>query len=337
MNAKTYIATVRRDADGKGLARAEQKANGDWSVEFLLRDQDVHCLAVDPLDPEVIYAGTQGEGVLRSNDRGRTWGPAGLLGQTVRALSVSRTEPGTVYAGTRPAYLFASRDGGANWSELTSFRRIRSRWFWFSPAGKPFTAYVQAIGLTPEDPNVIVVGIELGAVVRSTDGGRTWSAHRKGALRDCHWLTFHATNGDWVYEAGGTGGGAAVSRDGGETWHKAKVGLDRRYGWACAADPAQPEIWYVSVSPGPGKAHSPGNAEAYIFRSLDGAPWQKLSGGLPQPLDHMPYALLTDPAAPGHLYAGLNNGHVWHSSDYGDTWSKLPFDLKSIERTLIMV
>lgn len=28
--------------------------------------------------------------------------------------------------------------------------------------------------------------------------------------------------------------------------------------------------------------------------------------------------LLTDPAAPGHVYAGLSHGEIWHSTDYGD-------------------
>jgi hypothetical protein len=90
------------------------------------------------------------------------------------------------------------------------------------------------------------------------------------------------------------------------------------------------------------KAHNDGHAEAFIFRSAGGAPWQKLAlseaeGGLPQPLNHMPYALLTDPAAPGHLYTGLSNGEVWHSTDHGDTWKQLPFNLAGIHRTLIML
>src|SRR5271166_5267189 len=110
-----------------------------------------------------------------------------------------------------------SRDGGANWADLRSFRRIRSRWFWFSPAEKPYSAYVQAIALSPTDPSTIVVGIEAGAVVRSTDGGQSWSGHRRGALRDCHSLTFHSTNGNWVYEGGGSiGAGVSVSR--GAVW-----------------------------------------------------------------------------------------------------------------------
>src|SRR6266567_3078639 len=235
MSMNTFLATT-----SQGLARASQSASGEWSVEFLLSEQDVRCLAADPLNSRVIYAGTQGQGVLRSEDGGKTWRSVGLAGHIVKALAASRTQPGTVYAGTKPALLFVSRDGGASWMELASFRRIRSRWFWFSPA----------------DPKVILVGIEAGAVVQSLDGGQTWSGHRRGALRDCHSLTFHVTHGDWVYEGGGSGAGVSVSRDAGAAWTQSREGLDRHYGWAVAADPDHPEVWYASVAPSALKAHS---------------------------------------------------------------------------------
>jgi hypothetical protein len=38
----------------------------------------------------------------------------------------------------------------------------------------------------------------------------------------------------------------------------------------------------------------------------------------------MPYALLTDPTDPGHVYTSLSNGEVLHSTDHGDTWHRLP-------------
>jgi photosystem II stability/assembly factor-like uncharacterized protein len=172
-------------------------------------------------------------------------------------------------------------------------------------------------------------------VLRTTDGGQTWSTHRKGALRDCHSITFHLANGDRVYEAGGTGAGAAYSANGGETWTQPKDdALDRHYGWAVAADPANPAVWYVSESTGPFAAHGGSNAQAYIYRH-DGSRWKRLGGGLPDPLSSMPYALITDPAAPGHLYAGLQNGEVWHSADHGDTWMLLPVRFSSIHRSLI--
>jgi hypothetical protein len=337
MNATVFISTT-----GQGVARAERGDTGEWPVEFLLQDQKIPCLTADPLNPGVVYAGTR-DGVLRSGDRGQSWHPAGLDGQVIKSLAASPIQPGVIYAGTKPPTIFVSRDGGATWTELDSFRRMR-RWFWYTPA-EPGAPYVQAIALSPTDPNVIVAGIEFGAVLRSADGGQTWQGHLKGAIRDCHTLTFHAKNGDWVYQTGGSGAGAAFSRDGGITWTQPKVGLDRHYGWACAADPARPEVWYVSIAPTfvfphfskfP-IAHFDGYAHAHIFRTTGGAGWKKLSGGLPQPIHHMPYALLTDPAAPGQLYAGLSSGDVWHSADHGDTWQQLPFNLSGIDRSMIVL
>ena len=332
MNAKTFIATA-----GHGLIRSTRQADGQWLVELLLTDHEVRCLAADPLDSSVLYVGTQGKGVLRSGDRGDTWQPAGLAGKIVKSIAVSRAEPGVVYAGTKPPMVFVSRDHGTTWTELAAFRRIRSRAFWFSPAEPPGTAYVQSIALSPTDPAIILAGIEFGAVVRSVDGGKTWMDHRPGALRDCHSLMFHPTDGNWVYEGGGSGGGVAVSQDAGKTWQQPKGGLDRHYGWAVAADPAQPEVWYASLSSGAMKAHSAGNAQAHIFRSAGNSHWRRLSGGLPQPLNEMPYALCIDPSAPGHVYAGLSSGDVWHSPDHGETWRKLPFSLTGIHRALIVL
>jgi hypothetical protein len=323
----------------RGNQRAVEMTTGQWELEPILPDQDVRCLEANQCRPGNLYAGTQGNGVLRSDDYGKTWQVAGLEGKVVKSLASSQFEPDTLYAGSKPAAIYVSRDGGGNWIELESFQNIPGRWFWMSPAERPFKAYVQSIGLSPEDPHVIVAGIEAGAVVRSVDGGVTWSGHLKGTVRDCHSLTFHYSDGDWVYEAGG--GGAAFSRDGGASWTQPRKGLDRRYGWACAADPGKPEVWYVSASPSfswkhfQPTGHVDGQADTYIFRKVGGAGWEKLAGGLPQPLDYMAYALVTDPGNSGHLYAGLSSGDVWFSVDFGDTWEKLPLNLVGINNMLL--
>jgi len=337
MNARVFISTT-----SQGLMRVECRGNGQWHTELVLAGQSVQCLAADPLNSNIVYAGTRSSGVLKSEDRGETWQAAGLSGTVVKSLAVSPLEPGVIYAGTKPPGIFVSHNRGQDWTELDRFHKMR-RWFWFTPAeaGAP---YVQALALSPTDPNVIVAGIEYGAVLRSADAGKTWQGHQRRALRDCHSLTFHAAKGSWVYEGGGSGRGAAFSQDAGITWTQPK-GLDRHYGWACAADPVRPEVWYVSAAPlfvfphfnKYPIGHFDGYAHACIFRATGGAGWQKLGGGLPQPLDYMPYALLTDSAAPGHLYAGLSNGDVWFSAHYGDSWQLLPFNLTQIHRSLIML
>lgn len=321
--------------DHHRIIRAECGTDGNWQVETFLPETKPATVAADPVNRGIFYAGTDGNGIYRSTDGGKSWTQTGLAGKTVKSIAVSPHDAKVIYAGVKPAAIYKSIDGGHTWQEMEGFRRIPNRWFWFSPAEPPFQAYVMAIAVSPQEPGVVLAGVELGAVVRSEDGGQTWSGHRRGALRDCHSLKFHANLGDWVFEAGGTGGGAAVSRDGGRTWRQPRAGLAKRYGVACAADPEQPEVWYVAVAPGPGKAYGQ-SPEAYLYRSTGGGDWHPIGWGQ-HPMGEMPMALVTIPGITGHLYAGTTAGHVWHSADFGATWSMLPIDLGSVGRSLLIV
>ncbi len=314
-----YLSTLRR-----GVGRAEASTGAAWSVEVVAGDADIVCLAAGH-DGRTVFAGTQDSGVVRSIDSGRTFSASGLEGRCVKAIAVSPSSPERIYAGVKPAALFRSDDGGKTWEELAGFRRIR-RFFWFSPAEKPFSPYVQAIALSAAKPETVVVGIEAGAVVRSADAGQTWQGHRRGAMRDCHSLAA-AADGRF-YEAGY--GGGAFSGDGGVSWSRPR-GLDRRYGWAVAADPGG-SAWYISSSRGV-EAHS-NHADAAIWRCRASGSWERLARGLPQPLNWMPYALIAG-SEPGRLVAGLANGELWETLDQGDSWAALPVKLPRIERSLI--
>lgn len=320
---------------GAGIERAE-RSGGSWRTQRSLQDRDVRCLAA--ADGPTVLAGTQGEGIWRSDDGGVTWAESGLHGQIVKSLSFCASEPNVVYAGTKPPHAFRSDDGGRTWSELESFRNIRGRALWIQPAERPPTAYVQAMACCPTDPDVVIAGMEAGAIVRSDDGGRTWSNHISGALRDCHVLAFHP-DGRHVQSGGGnffTAPGVAISSDQGRSWERPKEGLDKKYGWAVAADPGDPTRVFVTLSPGPMKAHSSaGNAEATIYRREGGGPWEPLSGGLPQPLDWMPYALITHPSTPGYVVAGLMNGDLWETDDAGATWHQEELRFSGVDRVLI--
>jgi photosystem II stability/assembly factor-like uncharacterized protein len=328
MNDKVLLAS-----SSTGITRAQILTDGTVTVDQLASGHDVTCLAADPHAGHVIYAGTR-SGVLRSDDTGLTWTSCGLQGIIVKSLALSPHDGAVIYAGTKPAGLFVSRNGGHSWQALDSFQRIPNRWWWFSPAEPgDWRAYVMSIALSPIDPDLILAGVELGAVVRSSDGGKTWSRHRRGALRDCHSLKFHATDGDWIYQAGG--GGASLSRDAGCRFRKQNDGLAHKYGLVCAADPEQPEIWYVCVAPSPFNAFG-ANPRIYLYRSSGGAGWQPI-GWQDHPLPAAPTALTTIPATPGHLYAGLHNGDVWHTADYGDSWTQLPVNLGQIWFSLLVL
>ena len=303
--ARLYAAT------GDAIARIEESGDA-WTAELSLRGSGAQCLAVHPNDADTVYAGLRGGGVRRTADGGRTWADCALPEPDVFSLAVSVAD-GAVYAGTEPSALYRSDDGGETWRELEGLLELPSRPTWSFPP-RPWTSHVRWIAPSPHSADVILVGIELGGLMRSTDGGETWQDHRQGAQPDVHSLAWHPRVDGRAYEAGG--GGAAWSEDGGETWHPADDGRDRDYTWSVAVDPDDPDLWYVSASTGPFAAHGDGPPEARIYRRREDG-WRALAGGLPEPLPAMPYALV---AADGRLFAGLADGQIWESADRGDTW-----------------
>jgi hypothetical protein len=319
----------------QGVTRAERGPDGEWTVTTHLEDVEVTCLADDPRRPGLVLAGAADGGIWRSRNRGTSWEKAGSAGAIVKSMAVSSVDPRLVFAGGKPASVYRSDDGGTTWREMLGFRRTPNRWWWFSPAEPPdFRPYVLSIAPSPIDPDVLLAGVEFGAVVRSEDGGETWSRHRTGALRDSHSLKFHQADGNWLYQAGGTGGGASFSNDGGVTFQKAGRELDAHYGIVCAADPERPEFWYVCVGLSPGDAFGD-EPHAHLYRAEAGAGWHPI-GWDPHPLRETPTALVTLPQGPGALLAGVKGGDVYYTADYGDSWRKLPFNLGGIWYSLVV-
>jgi hypothetical protein len=303
--ARLYAST------GDGIARLDE-GNGAWTVTVSLRGSTAQCLAVDPRDPDTVYAGLRDGGVRRTSDGGRTWVDCALPGPGVFSVAVSPVD-GAVYAGTEPSALFRSTDGGKTWLELTALLDLPSRPTWRFPP-RPWTSHVRWIAPSPHDADVLLVGIELGGLMRSLDGGASWQDHRPGAQRDVHSLAWHPRVEGRAYEAGG--GGSAWSDDAGDTWAPVDAGRDRHYTWSVTVEPDDPDAWYVSASTGPFAAHGSGDPEACIYAWRE-SEWHALAGGLPSPLPAMPYALL---ATAGRLYAGLADGQLWESSDRGGSW-----------------
>jgi photosystem II stability/assembly factor-like uncharacterized protein len=84
----------------------------------IVKGSTVYSVAVDPLDPDIVYVGTGSFGVLKSIDGGLTWTQLGLASQAVLGLVVDPTDPLTVYAGQIGNGVKVSHDGGADWSPI---------------------------------------------------------------------------------------------------------------------------------------------------------------------------------------------------------------------------
>jgi len=301
--------------------------------EPVLRGVGSRCVAVDPHDPQRWYVGTFDDGLLTTSDGGVTWRAPerGPEEQRVLSVAVSRShrEGGTsvAYAGTEPSNLYRSEDGGRSWQLLPALRDLPSEPNWSFPP-RPWTHHVRTIALHPSDPDSLTVGIELGGVMRSRDGGTSWLDHNPQAHSDAHLLLTNPAKPDRLYEAAGQG--IALSDDRGDSWQRLEHGLDRHYAWAAAADPADPDLWYVSVSHSPFAAHGNGDGQARLLRSDDDG-WRSIDGWPDEPrLRRMPYAMAPLPDRPRSLLVGLRGGTLLLSEDAGQSWSELPERLPDV-------
>jgi photosystem II stability/assembly factor-like uncharacterized protein len=113
---------------------------------------DVHGFAVDPRDPQTLFAAIAGQGLYRSTDGGTSFSVVSQrVGPGVMALAA--TPDGRILAGDMQQGLFVSGDGGKTWKVTLK-------------------AALMGLALNPNDASrVLATG---PGILRSTDGGRTW-------------------------------------------------------------------------------------------------------------------------------------------------------------------
>ena len=84
----------------------------------------IYALAIDPLHPDTLYAGTMGGSAFKTTDGGGSWTAVntGLTGHNtgpIGVLAISPSNPDKLYAGT-DAGVFKTINGGGNWTAFST-------------------------------------------------------------------------------------------------------------------------------------------------------------------------------------------------------------------------
>lgn len=272
-----------------------------------------------------VIAGT-GAGLFASDDAGESWRLVGLADFEV--WQVRSAVDGTLYAGTQPAALFRSDDRGDTWTEIESFAKSPEAEAWGIPLDPPLPGRARAIVVDREDADRLWVGIEVGGIMRTCDGGDTWTMERPGDNPDLHMMYAHPEEPSTLFASTGYGredhiaeeieGNAGVFRsdDYGESWTYAWAGVTPRYSRPMCIDPRAPFSLTVASAPNAFSNHrEDGGAQAMLFRSDDrGENWRSLCDA-----DHSPSAanihgLMVDPDHAGGVVVGTDTGEVWRVS-----------------------
>lgn len=242
-------------------------------------------LVPDPIDDDVIWAGTEPQALFRSGDRGETfelnrglwehphrseWGE-GAGGGAIHTILPHPLERDRMLVAMSTGGVYSTTDGGEQWSASNAGVRA-----YFMPDN--------------EYP-------EFGQCVHKV-------ARAAGAPDRLYLQNHHGVN---------------RSDDGGSTWVSIADGLPTDFGFVCVTHPSDPDrLWLVPIQAD--SEHLPAGHRLQVQTSTDGgATWHTLTGGLPDPSYTcvLRDAADTDGAPDGPdgegagFYFGTRNGEVY--------------------------
>ena len=335
----TTITDQKRESTMRVLAGTSKGifVINDGMTHQLLESRGVRDLVC--LDGR-LFAGT-GAGLYISDDDGKTWILSGL--EDYEVWQIRSGGNGVFYAATQPAALFRSEDGGSSWLEVTSFTEHPEASKWCIPLTPPLPGRSRALVIDQDNPKRIWVGVEVGGIMQSDDGGETWSFTMPGDNPDLHMMFAQPGQSDTLYASTGYGrpngiaemieGNAGVfrSEDGGASWQYAWEGITPRYSRPMCIDHRPPHGLTVACAPTAFSSYKDeGGAGAMLLRSEDrGNSWRSLCDGAHTPSRGNIHGLATDSECVGGVVIGTDDGEVWRVSNDAQ-WTALADNLPAV-------
>src|SRR5882724_1167564 len=327
---------------GKRPGIFRRVGEGGWEqlTKGLPEGTKVQAITVDPTNPDIIYIGTH-DGPYRSKNGGDAWERLALpeSGLQVWSVLVHPGNPRRIYAGTSPVGVFRSDDGGDTWRRLPKAilpERVKMG----------FACRVMRLAADPARPETIWAGLEVGGIMKTEDGGETWTdctadlvrlaeqPHLKSrivsdteieGMLDIHAVALTAARPGVPYAA--IRMGLFQSTDGGARWRDMEVGRfsPLTYGRDIRVSPQDSRVMYACLSP------AARSQDGSLYRSDDvGETWKRFDHGVKAETTMMAVAL--HPTDADRVYCVSRTGQVFGTEDGGRSWRehRLPEGVEDI-------
>ncbi len=317
------------------IGSAPARSNGEVFPNSAGR---VGAIAIDPRDPNVVYAGTSTGGVWKTTNGGTSWTALGdgQVTLSIGSLLLDPRNPNTVYAGTGEkangagrydgAGILKTTDGGATWRNIPAS--------FVGPFGSSVGgARIASLAMHPSNSQILLAGVgrsgNVQGIWRSTDAGETWN--RVYTAGNGNTVEFDPSTGNVAY-ASIEEIGVVKSTDGGVTWAASSQGLpsDNSVGRVeIAVAPSQPNTLYAGIA----KNSDPGSGSLLgFYKSTDGAAtWTRL-GNTPDYCSNQcwfDHFVAVHPTNPNLVVGGQDRSEafpqkkVFRTTDGGNSWKEI--------------
>jgi photosystem II stability/assembly factor-like uncharacterized protein len=290
-----------------------------WMCMGLELTRYIHRIIIDPVDPDIIFAGAIGNpwaphterGLYRSTDGGLTWKQILFTNETsgVADMVMDPSNPGKIFvamwdhqrwpwffrSSPEGSGLWLTRDGGDTFTEVTG--------------GLPEVKGRIGLAIAASNPSYVYAYVETkpSAIYRSTDGGVTWEKRGESNIgnRPFYYAEIYVDpqNENRIYTLYS---GVNVSEDGALTFDKRtaeSVHLDHH---AWYIDPVNPDRMLDGNDGGMGITYDKG----VTWRHIENLPVGQF------------YHISVDNELPYNIYGGLQDNGSWRGPAY--SWHRGP-------------
>jgi photosystem II stability/assembly factor-like uncharacterized protein len=325
--AEYYVAVA------SGNIWKTENAGTTWSPIFdKYGAYSIGCLALDPNNPYVIWAGTgennhqralgYGDGVYKSLDGGKSWKNMGLKeSRQIGMIAIDPRDSNVVYVAAEGSVwgpggdrgLYKTTDGGKTWVKVLEISENTG---------------VNNVVMDPRNPDVLYATSEQrrrhvftkigggpeSAIYKSEDAGKTWRKLTSGIPRGDKGgigIAISPVNPDVVYaiiEAVDDEGGFFRSTDRGASWAK-------------MSDHTAQGQYYNEIYCDPKDVDRIYSVETITQVTEDGGKTWRALGNKQRHVDD--HALWIDPSATDHLLIG-GDGGIYETWDRGQNWEFKP-------------
>jgi photosystem II stability/assembly factor-like uncharacterized protein len=197
----------------------------------------INTLAVDPYNSSVVYSGTSGKGLYRSDDSGYSWHVVKYFDGPIVKVMLNPNFENMIYVATSRNGIFKSIDGGENWQEVIG-----------KELPKQYTGMLEYHKLIFDNnyDDGLFFANKYG-LFRSFDGGENWNNIElliKPGVRAIYSIAVNPTNEDEIYYT--VSDTFYRSEDGGENWVTRNLPTSRAPKFMLL-DPLNPDTLYIGT------------------------------------------------------------------------------------------